>query len=96
MIILIILLNLLLLFYLFIKNKGIKYIFSKKIFRYLIFVGIVAIIIFVVYGLEFFLNTIMSGLFQGQYKIVSGMIVWNDPMIGLLYNFIIYFLFICN
>lgn len=92
MIILIILLNLLLLFYLFIKNKGIKYIFSKKIFRYLIFVGIVAIIIFVVYGLEFFLNTVTSGLFQGQYKIVSGMIVWNDPMIGLLYNFITYFL----
>lgn len=92
MIILIILLNLILLAYLFIKNDGIRYIFSRKMLKYLIFLGVVAVILFVAYGVENFLNIVVSGMFQGLYKVVNGMVIWNKPIIGLLYNFVVYFL----
>ncbi len=91
---LIIILNALLLTFFFLKNKGSKFICLKKPLRFTVFSCMTGGVILITIGLSYFAQTIVLGMFAGQYTITINGVVWNNPGTGLLYNFISYFLIV--
>ena len=89
-----IILNALLLTFFFLKNKGSKFICLKKPLRFTVFSCMTGGVILITIGLFYFAQTIVLGMFAGQYIITINGVVWNNPGAGLLYNFISYFLIV--
>ena len=94
MIIIIILINALLLLYFFIKNKDSIYFSLKTPLRFLLFIPLLAVIIFLCIMLTTLLEVIVLMLFADYYAIYDGVIYWDSITAKHIYYFIYYFLLV--